>query len=188
MSNPCLPKQEEKGGKITWLYEIKATMYMTFIMSSLSCYPLIWMFCGKAANKEMNRIHKCALCTLFNDHEGSFEELLQRNNMQTVLIKNLHKLMTEVCKSSNCQNPALIWVCLWERKWLMTSEQKISYIYLKLELLKRLKFNCLQKKHSLERHICWDKVQPIYIASFKVKIKAWNGGNFNCNICNWRKR
>ena len=70
--------------------------------------PLIWMFCGKTSNREINRIHKRALRILFNFYEASFEELLQRNNEQTVHTKNLHKLMTEVYKSLNRQNPAFM--------------------------------------------------------------------------------
>ena len=66
------------------------------------------MFCGKTSSREINRIQKRALRILFNDYEASFEELLQRNNEHTVHTKNLHKLMTEVFKSLNCQNPVLI--------------------------------------------------------------------------------
>ena len=54
-------------------------------------------------------IHKRALRILFKDYEDSFEELLQRNIEQTTDVKNLHKLMTEVYKALNCQNPAFVW-------------------------------------------------------------------------------
>ena len=74
-------------------------LYNAFIVSSLSYCPLIWMFCGKTSNREINRIHKRALRILLNDYEASFEELLRRNNEQTVHTKNLQKLMTEVYKS-----------------------------------------------------------------------------------------
>ena len=66
------------------------------------------MFCGKTSNREINRIHKRSLHILFNDYEASFEELLQRNDEQTVHTKNLHNLMTEVYKSLNLQNPAFM--------------------------------------------------------------------------------
>ena len=67
------------------------------------------MFCGKTANKEIKKIHKRVLRILFNDYEVSFEELLQRNNEQITNLKSLHKLMTEVYKSLNCQNPEFMW-------------------------------------------------------------------------------
>ena len=51
-------------------------LYNAFILSSLNYCPLIWMFCGKTANREVSKIHERALRILFNDHEASFEELL----------------------------------------------------------------------------------------------------------------
>ena len=33
-------------------------LYNSFVMSSFRFSPLIWMFCGKTANKEINRVHK----------------------------------------------------------------------------------------------------------------------------------
>ena len=67
------------------------------------------MLCGKTANREIKKIHKSALRILFSDYEASFADLLQRNNEQTTHIKILHKLMTEVYKSLNCQNPEFTW-------------------------------------------------------------------------------
>ena len=56
------------------------------------------MFCGKAANKELNRSHKRALRILRNDYSSPFEELLQKSNECTIHIKNLKRLMLEVYK------------------------------------------------------------------------------------------
>ena len=47
------------------------------------------MFCGKAANKELNRSHKRALRTLRNDYSSPSEERLQNSNECTNYIKNL---------------------------------------------------------------------------------------------------
>ena len=63
------PYMDEKKGKI---------LYHTFIMSNFNYFPLIWMFCGKTQNKEIDRVHKRALRILFNDYTSSFEELLQK--------------------------------------------------------------------------------------------------------------
>ena len=47
-------------------------LYNSFITSQFNNCPLIWMFCGKAANKELNRSHKRALRTLRNDYFSLF--------------------------------------------------------------------------------------------------------------------
>ena len=114
-------------------YNKAKLQYNAFILSSLNNCPLIWMFCGKTANRVINKIHKRALRILFNDYEALFEELLQRNNEQTTHLKNLHKLMTKIYKSLNCQNPKFKWD-LFIRKEHVTSEHKICYNYPKLIL------------------------------------------------------
>ena len=55
-------------------------LYNSFVMSNFRYCPLIWMFCGKTANKEINRVHKRALRILLKDYDASFEELLIRND------------------------------------------------------------------------------------------------------------
>ena len=35
-------------------------LYKTFIRSTFNCCPLIWMFCGKAANNRIKQLHKRA--------------------------------------------------------------------------------------------------------------------------------
>ena len=56
--------------------EQKKILINNFLMSNFSYCPLIWMFCGKLANSQMNLIHKRALRALYNDHSASYSELL----------------------------------------------------------------------------------------------------------------
>ena len=72
------PYMDEKKGKI---------LYHTFIMSNFNYCPLIWMFCGKTQNKEIDRVHKRALRILFNDYTSSFEELLQKIGSDRIHVK-----------------------------------------------------------------------------------------------------
>ena len=64
-------------------------LYNSFIISQFNYCSLIWMFCGKATNKELNRSHKRALRILRNDYSSPFEELLRKSNECTIHIKNL---------------------------------------------------------------------------------------------------
>ena len=63
------------------------------------------MFCGRKANKEINRVHKRALRILLKDYDASFDELLIRYEEKTIHVQNLQKLMIEVYKSLNNENP-----------------------------------------------------------------------------------
>ena len=51
-------------------------LYNSLILTNFSYCPLMWMFCGKTANEEVNRVHKRALRVLLNDFASPFEELL----------------------------------------------------------------------------------------------------------------
>ena len=51
-------------------------LYNAFAMSNLNYCPLMWIFCGKTANNEIDKICKRALRILVNGDEASFEELL----------------------------------------------------------------------------------------------------------------
>ena len=69
------------------------------------------MFCGRTANEEINRVHKRALrilLTLLKDFDASFDELLIRNEEKTVHIQNSQKLIIEVYKSLNHENPSFL--------------------------------------------------------------------------------
>ena len=60
-------------------------------------------------NKEIDRTHKRALRILYEDYESSFETLLARSGSNSMHIKNLQKLMTEIYKSMNQLNPSIVW-------------------------------------------------------------------------------
>ena len=84
-------------------------LYNSFVMSNFKYCPLIWMFCGRTANKEINRVHKRALRILLQDYDASFDELLIRNEEKTIHVQNLQKLMIEVYKSFNHEDPSFLW-------------------------------------------------------------------------------
>ena len=84
-------------------------LYNSFIMFQFNYCPLIWMFCGKVANNDLNRTHKRALRILLNDYTSTFNELLHRVNECTIHQKNLQKLMLEVYNSLTQQNPSFLW-------------------------------------------------------------------------------
>ena len=142
------------------------------------------MFSGKTSNREINRIHKRALRILLNDYEASFEELLQRNNEQTVHTKNLQKLMTEVYKSLNRQNPAFM-LDLFIRKEVTYNLRVKDLLQLPTARTVLNGFNSIVFKGSILWNAISDEIKSSQsIASFKRKIKSWNGDDCNCNICN----
>ena len=84
-------------------------LYNSFVMSNFRYSPLIWMFCGKTAKNEMNRVHKRALRVVLRDYDASFDELLVENEEKNIHAGNLQMLIIEVYKSLNHQNPSFLW-------------------------------------------------------------------------------
>ena len=142
------------------------------------------MFCGKTTNREINKIHERALRILFNDYEASFEELLQRNNEQTVHTKNLDNLMTEVYKSLNRQNPAFM-LDLFIRKEVTYDLRVKDLLELPTARTVLNGLNSMVFRGSILWNAISDEIKSSQsIASFKRKIKSWSGDYCNCNICN----
>ena len=68
-------------------------IYNAVILLNFNYCPLIWMFCNKGANRQIDRTHKRALQILYKDYESSFEALLTRNGSNSLHVNNLQKLM-----------------------------------------------------------------------------------------------
>ena len=85
------------------------TICNAVILSNFNYCPLIWLFCNKGTNKEIDRTHKRALRILHKKYECPFETLLPRSGSFCIHVRNLQKLMTEIYKSVNQLNPLLVW-------------------------------------------------------------------------------
>ena len=66
------------------------------------------MFCGKAANDNIDRVRKRALRILLDDHESTFEALLAKNVETNIHTQNLRVLMIEIYKTLNNTNPTFM--------------------------------------------------------------------------------
>ena len=58
----------------------KRLIFNTIIKSQFIYCPLIWMFCCRASNNMINKIHERALRLILNYHTSDFDTLLQNNN------------------------------------------------------------------------------------------------------------
>ena len=94
--NNCISREQE------------STVCNAAILSSFNYCPLIWLFCNKGANKEIDHTHKHAFRILYKDYESSFETLLAPSGRNSIHIKNLQKLMKEIYKSMNHLNPSIV--------------------------------------------------------------------------------
>ena len=164
-------------------FEQAKLLYNSFIMSNFGYCPLIWMFCGKTANEEINRIHKRALRRLYNDFSSSFKELLEKSGQKTVHLQNIQTLLVEVFKSLNQMNPAFMWE-LFERK-------QSSYNLRNKDLLQIPKFQTITygaNSITYRGSYLWNSIPDVVkscdsVLSFKRKIREWSGNTCTCRAC-----
>ena len=141
------------------------------------------MFCGRTANKEINRVHKRALRILLKDFDASFDELLIRNEETTARVQNLQQLMIGVYKSHNDENPSFLWD-LFRRK-------EINYnLGIKdiLTLTKASTASFGTNSIAFRGSLLWNSTPDVIKSSntvfvFGKNINNWTGEGCNCNIC-----
>ena len=76
----------------------KRSIMNAFILSQFSYCPLIWMFDSRKLNY---RINKTRERIVYNDHQFTFEKLLERGNSFTIHERNLQKCAIEMFKVNN---------------------------------------------------------------------------------------
>ena len=80
----------------------------TFIESQFSYCPLVWMFCSRAMNKKINRIHERTLRLVYQDYTTSFEGLLKRDGSVTFHHRNIRQVAIEMYKVRHDLSPPFI--------------------------------------------------------------------------------
>ena len=94
------------------------------------------MFHSRKLNHRINKIHDCTLRIVYNDHQCTFEELLERDNSFMIHKRNLQKLAIEMFKVNNGLLVKLVKIFILYRIIIIldiNQERKLRLIMLKLK-------------------------------------------------------
>ena len=80
-------------------------LYNSFILSQFNYCCLVWMFCSKTLQKNINQIHKIALRIVYNEPNLNLGKLVELDKSTTIHIKNITTLLSEVYKTTRGKNP-----------------------------------------------------------------------------------
>ena len=69
-----------------------------FFTSQFSYCPLIWMCHSRSNNRKINMLDERCLRIIYNDKQSSFTELLNKDNSVSIHIRNIHRLVIEMCR------------------------------------------------------------------------------------------
>ena len=154
-----------------------------YILSTFNYCPLIWMNGCKSNDALINKVHKRALSIVYRDFDSSFQELLTLDKGNTIHLRNLRALMTEVFKSLKNINPEFMWNIFSTKT---TGYKLRSGIVLKLPPANTTKYgvNSLCFRGS----ILWNTLPNSLklsrsLEEFRCSIKNWTGNTCTCHIC-----
>ena len=107
---------KKAGAKVTALTRLARIMQFqkkritlnAFIESQFSHCPLTWMFCSRAVNDKINRIHTRALRLVYLDYTSSFDDLLIKNNSVTIHHHNIQRVAIEMFKALKGVGPEIM--------------------------------------------------------------------------------
>ena len=162
----------------------KGVMYNTFILSNFNYCPIIWHFCGKTSTKKIEAIQERALRFMYNDKESTYDSLLKKCQCNTLHIRRIMTIATEVFKSLNHLNPIFMKDSF--------HQKDINYNLRDANVLSQPKFNKITYGKNTFKYygshvwnllpnevkLCTD------IESFKSLLKTWEGPKCQCNMCN----
>ena len=153
------------------------------ILSQSNYCPLVWMFCNRTLNCQVNHAHERALRFAYNDCKNDFGSFLGQSNSMSIHVRNLQLLMMEIFKTKFDWNPPFMKDIFIERritdnlrhgndvqlpKMWTTSFRVETLAYLGNKLWKYLPHNIKQ-------------LDTLFI--FKKRIRLWNGDRSNCRLC-----
>ena len=154
-----------------------------YIMSAFKYCPLIWMFCNKTSNSQINKIHKRTLRLVYELEDANFEDLLLKDNLWNVHENNIHTLLIEIYKSINNLSPPIMkyFFDLKNTRYDLQSKQ-----LLKLPEISTSRYGtqALCFKGSLIWNTIPNKFKNIgNIKDFKKHIKDWKPTTCSCKLC-----
>ena len=89
-------------------YQQKKVVSNSFISGQFNYYPLIWMFSSIRSYKQINKTHGRSLRLCHNGYILSYGELLTKQDLINIHIRNIQQLMIEIFKCLQVMSPPIL--------------------------------------------------------------------------------
>ena len=80
-------------------------IFQSFVLSNFTYCPIVWHFCGKQNNGEIEKVQERALRILYDDYESECNELLDKSGAISMLQFRMNCIILEVFKSIHNSSP-----------------------------------------------------------------------------------
>ena len=79
-------------------YQQKKEMSDSFISGQFNYCPLIWTFSSIRSDRKINKLYERSLHLCHSDYTSSYDELLSKQDLVNMHVRNIQQLMTEIFK------------------------------------------------------------------------------------------
>ena len=83
-------------------------MSNSFISGQFNYYPYIWMFSSIRSYRIINKLHERSLRLCHNYYTSSYDELLSKQDLINIHIRNNQQLMVEIFKCLKGMSPLIM--------------------------------------------------------------------------------
>ena len=89
-------------------YQHKKVIANSFISGQFNYCPLIWMFSSIRSYRKINKLHERSLRLCHNDYTSSYDELLSKQDLVNIHVRNIQQLMIEIFKCLKGISPPIM--------------------------------------------------------------------------------
>ena len=159
----------------------KVALLNSFVYSNFNYCPLVWHFTTNKSRLKIEKIQERCLRLQLNNYTDNYENLLTKSGNQTMEIKRLRILATEIFKTLNGLNPKFMEEIFHYSPFLTHKKRNLQ-----VHTRKTSKYGdkCLK---NLGAHM-WNSL-PVNmkyetsLQNFKISIKNWLGPSCKCYLC-----
>ena len=169
-------------------FETRKLLVQSFVYSNFNYCPIVWHFSSAKSLHKVERIQERALRFQYDDHNSSYQELLQRSGRCFMHVSRLRSFCIEIYKTMKKLNPSFM-EQLFQFKSSMNVNRSMRNPYdLKHHRPNQVTFGS-NSLRSLGPQV-WNSLSNEIksaetLKTFKQIMKQWNGIQCTCNVCQY---
>ena len=158
----------------------------SFFESQFAYCPLVWMFCSRSLNGNINKLHERTMRILYKDDITNFQDLLIKDGSETIHNRhnrNIKLLAIEMYKAANIIAPSAIADFLPNKVIYHDTRNKSNFTREKVNSIHYGTESLRTFEPKLWDHLPSEIKSAQSLLLFKSKIKKWSLQNCPCRLC-----
>ena len=169
-------------------FETRKLLVQSFVYSNFNYCPLVWHFSSAKSLHKVERIQERALRFQYDDHNSSYQELLQRSGRCFMHVSRLRSFCVEIYKTMKKLNPSFM-----QQLFQFKSSMNVNRSTRNPYDLQHYRPNQVTFGSNSLRSLgpkVWNSLSNEIksaetLTTFKEIMKQWNGIQCTCNVCQY---